>query len=103
MIPQVTIYDEDNNSLDVEVPDGWSLMEVLRGQRMVAGECGGQMLCATCHIVIHPEDAEKLPPVSDDEDAMLGELESRQDTSRLSCQLRGTVLNGIRFQIGGTE
>lgn len=96
---QVTVYDTDGNELAVPVPEGWSLMEALKP--LVKGECGGQMLCATCHVVIDEADADKLPPVSDDEDAMLGELETRQPTSRLACQLKGDALDGIRFQIGG--
>lgn len=57
----------------------------------ILAECGGQAMCATCHVYVDPHDAQALPPVSEDEEEMLecaaAEL---KDNSRLSCQLPTT-------------
>lgn len=100
----ITVFDPTDPAaeLDLDVPAGWSVMEALRSQRLVNGECGGMMICATCHVLIDPDTAAQLPPVSEDEDAMLGELENRQPESRLSCQLK-TGLNGLRLRVADPE
>jgi ferredoxin, 2Fe-2S len=54
----------------------------------ILGECGGQAMCATCHVYVDAKDLGALPPMSDDEDAMLEDTASeRKPSSRLSCQL----------------
>jgi 2Fe-2S ferredoxin len=54
----------------------------------ILGECGGQAMCATCHVYVDAKDLDLLPPMSDDEDAMLEDTASeRKPTSRLSCQI----------------
>jgi 2Fe-2S ferredoxin len=54
----------------------------------IIGECGGQMMCATCHVYVEPEFGSRLPGVSPDEDAMLDATAcERKPGSRLSCQL----------------
>lgn len=53
----------------------------------IIGECGGQAMCATCHVyVVDPQV--QLPEISEDENEMLDcTAEERTDRSRLSCQL----------------
>jgi len=31
------------------------------------GECGGQAMCATCHVNVRPEYLDSLPQIGDDE------------------------------------
>jgi 2Fe-2S ferredoxin len=60
-------------------------------------ECGGNCMCATCHVYVEPDQLDRLPAVSEEEDAMLDEAAAgRQPNSRLSCQLKvGPALEGL--------
>lgn len=89
-MPKAT-YVRPNGEHDIyEVQVGTSVMQaaVANGVEEVVAECGGNLMCATCHVYVDPEHLGKLPPVSDDEDELLecvaGE---RRPNSRLSCQL----------------
>lgn len=79
-----------------------SVMEVLRdaGYDELLALCGGCCSCATCHVIVAAEDANRLPPMSDGEDDLLDSSEHRAPTSRLSCQLTfGDALNGLSVTI----
>jgi ferredoxin len=49
--------------------------------------CGGNGICATCHVLV-VEGAENLSPVGEKEERCLGRLTGRLPGSRLSCQAR---------------
>jgi 2Fe-2S ferredoxin len=69
---------------------GQSLMRIATdaGIDGIKADCGGCMTCATCHVIVDPGWAGRLPPPSQDEDAMLEMTAAeRQPTSRLSCQI----------------
>ena len=51
------------------------------------GTCGGDMACATCHLVIDAADADRLPPPVAAEEDMLDLVPDARRTSRLSCQI----------------
>jgi len=54
----------------------------------VAAECGGSLICATCHVYLQPETAALFDEPDDAEIEMLeGTAAERQEHSRLSCQL----------------
>lgn len=55
------------------------------------GTCEGQMACSTCHVIVDPADAPKLPPPSEEEEDMLDLAPAATRTSRLACQI---VLDG---------
>lgn len=72
----------------VEAPAGISVMKAAVGAGVpgILAECGGQAMCATCHVYV--DDGRPLPEVSDEEDEMLDCASApRTDQSRLSCQL----------------
>ena len=52
------------------------------------GTCGGDLACATCHVLVAAEDAGRLPPPSEEEEDMLDLVPVARRTSRLSCQIR---------------
>jgi len=69
---------------------GQSLMRVATdaGLDGIKADCGGCMTCATCHVVVDAGWADRLPPPSGDEEAMLEMTAApRRPTSRLSCQI----------------
>ena len=86
----------------VEAQGGLSVMEILRdaGFESLPAFCGGCCSCATCHVYVDPAFADRLPPMSDDEDALLDGAEQRRPGSRLSCQIAfGPALDGLVVEI----
>ena len=81
---------------------GLSLMETIRdgGLDELLALCGGCCSCATCHVHIDPAFADRLPPMSEDENDLLDSSDHRTALSRLSCQLRlNKELEGLRVTI----
>ncbi len=80
---------------------GDTLMQLARAAGLpVLGECNGSLACATCHVIVDPAWAGLLPPVSDDEEAMLDSVFDLTPTSRLSCQIPLTdALDGLRASL----
>lgn len=90
-MPKVTFTDSAGDSRTVDANPGDSVMEtaVRNGVPGIVAECGGSLSCATCHVFVEPDEFAALPPMEDMEDEMLyGAAVDRQDTSRLSCQIR---------------
>ncbi len=86
---------------------GQSLMQgaAHAGVEAITADCGGSLTCATCHIYVDAAWADKLPPPSADELAMLDmTAEPRQPTSRLSCQVVATqVMDGMEIGLPQTQ
>jgi 2Fe-2S ferredoxin len=93
----------DGQTITTDVAEGMNLMQaaVARGIPGVAGECGGSMSCATCHVVVASDWADRAGPPGAFEEDMLDITEAgRQPTSRLSCQIRMTAdLDGILVSV----
>lgn len=51
------------------------------------GACGGELACATCHLIFEKDIYESLPEKIDEEDDMLDLAFSLTETSRLGCQI----------------
>ena len=51
------------------------------------GACEGAMACSTCHVIVAPDDFDKLPPASEDEEDLLDFAYGVSRTSRLACQI----------------
>lgn len=86
----------------VDASDSLSVMENIRnaGFEDLLALCGGCCSCATCHVIVHPDDFAKLQPISADENDLLDSAEERMPTSRLSCQIPfGPSLDGLRVTI----
>lgn len=71
----------------------------------IAADCGGSLTCATCHVIVDPAWASKLPPPSADEQSMLQMTASpREQHSRLSCQIVASAeLDGLRITLPATQ
>lgn len=87
-MPKVVYRNVDGTEVSVDVVEGQTLMSaaVQNGVPSIIGECGGELMCATCHVyVVSPETAGSM---SEDEDEMLEFAASpRRTNSRLCCQL----------------
>jgi len=106
-MPKVT-YVHPNGAREVlDVPLGTSVMRaaIVNGVDGIVAECGGEMMCATCHVYVEPEQLDRTPPQSDDEKAMLEFTASeRKSNSRLSCQLVATPeLDGLVVYLPETQ
>ena len=80
---------------------GDSIMQLARAAGLpVLGECNGSLACATCHVIVDDAWTAKLPPISEEEDAMLDTMFDLTPTSRLSCQIRLIdALDGLRVRL----
>ena len=89
-MPHVTYIDTAGKQTTLDIAVGTSVMQaaVFNGVDGIVAECGGSCMCATCHVYVREEDLAKLPPLGEDEAAMLeGTASPRQPNSRLACQL----------------
>jgi ferredoxin, 2Fe-2S len=90
-MPKVTYHHEDTSPDVLLVDDATNLMRaaVQNGVRGIIGECGGQAMCATCHVVVRDPFVDTLPAISEDEDEMLDCTSTPRDErrSRLGCQI----------------
>ncbi|MEE1799494.1 2Fe-2S iron-sulfur cluster-binding protein [Streptomyces sp. JV176] len=78
----------------VVADDGETLMHAALNNLVpgIVGECGGELSCATCHVYVAPEWADRFPPQSGDENDMLKvTADEPTEYSRLACQLRSTA------------
>jgi 2Fe-2S ferredoxin len=90
-MPTVTYTQPNGTQQTLQVEEGTTLMRaaVSNGIDGIIGECGGQAMCATCHVYVRPEYAQMLPEISDDEDEMLDcATAERLVNSRLACQIK---------------
>ncbi len=98
-------FNHSDGSVDIlDVDPGTSLMRaaVTNGVAGIVGECGGQAMCATCHVYVRPEHLDGLPGISADEDEMLDCTAEPRDNSRsrLGCQITvGSELEEIAVDV----
>ena len=89
-MPKVVYHYNDATAEVLDVEAGTSLMRaaVQNGVRGIIGECGGQAMCATCHVYVRHPYIDALPDIGEDEDEMLDDAEApRTERSRLGCQV----------------
>lgn len=101
-MPEIIVTTREGATSSLTVKAGISLMEALRdgGFDELLALCGGCCSCATCHVYVDPEHLAKLPAMSEDENELLDSTSHRQETSRLSCQVKLTdALNGLKATI----
>lgn len=89
-MPNITYVHPDGTRETLEIVSGKTVMlgAVSHGIDGIVAECGGSAMCATCHVYVEPDQLALLPPMSDDEDALLDSTAAeRRPNSRLSCQI----------------
>src|ERR1700720_4794177 len=89
-MPKVKYIEHTGKEHEVEVPEGWSVMEgavknLIPG---IEAECGGACACATCHVYVDEAFMPKVGGPSPMEEDMLDFAYEVRPTSRLSCQIR---------------
>jgi ferredoxin, 2Fe-2S len=98
-MPHITYISPNGDTHTIDVPAGDSVMEgaIQNNIDGILAECGGALMCATCHVYVEPAHLDRLVPIQDDEEEMLGTTAAdRLPNSRLSCQLKVTAeLEGL--------
>jgi ferredoxin len=75
-------------SQEVEAPAGERLLDVAQAAgQPLEGTCEGQMACSTCHVIVAPQDFDRLPGASEEEEDLLDLALHVTRTSRLACQI----------------
>ncbi|MDL2400580.1 2Fe-2S iron-sulfur cluster-binding protein [Rhizobium mayense] len=95
---KVTIVAFDGTRFDLDADDGSTVMEnaVRNSVPGIEAECGGACACATCHVYVDEEWAEKVGGPEPMEEDMLDFAFDVRPTSRLSCQIKVTkALDGL--------
>ncbi len=101
-MPRLIVTTREGEVRELQAGSNSTLMEVIRdnGITELLALCGGCCSCATCHVYVDPAFADRLPPVSEDEDGLLDGATYREPTSRLSCQIKvSDALDGLRVTI----
>ena len=83
----VTVIDHTRGRTTIHAEVGLSLMEALRREGLIEGECNGSLACATCHVWVDPAWFNRLAPPTEDEEDMLDVAFNLAETSRLCCQI----------------
>ncbi len=87
-MPKVTFVFQDGNRMEIEAPVGLSLLEIAHKNKIdLEGACEGSLACSTCHLIVDPEDYERLAEPTEDEEDMLDLAFGLTHTSRLGCQI----------------
>jgi 2Fe-2S ferredoxin len=98
-MPIIHFIHPDKRSEPINATVGDSVMQVATGNGIdgIVAECGGNAICATCHVYVDESWLARLPAMSEDEDELLGGVAAeRHKNSRLSCQIRVTPeLDGL--------
>jgi ferredoxin, 2Fe-2S len=97
-------FHHGDGALDIiEADAGTSVMRaaVTNGVKGIVGECGGQAMCATCHVYVREEYLDGLPEIGEDEEEMLDCTASPRDDlrSRLGCQLKAGDFTEIEVDV----
>ena len=86
--------DGEVRTVDARVGDSVMESAIQNDVDEVVAECGGSLICATCHVYLDEASAALFEEPDDAELEMLeGTAAERRPNSRLSCQL--TVVPGL--------
>ena len=89
-MPSITFVHPDGRAQRIEASNGESAMQAATRQDIngILAECGGNAMCATCHVYVDEAWLGRLPPMSEAENALLdGAAAERLANSRLACQI----------------
>ncbi len=72
-MPTVTYILPSGISRQVDVPAGTSVMQGALNNRIegILGECGGNAMCATCHVYVDAPFLDRIPTAKENEKFML--------------------------------
>jgi 2Fe-2S ferredoxin len=92
-MPSIHFIHPDKRAEHIEATVGDSVMQVATGHGIdgIVAECGGNAMCATCHVYVDESWLACLAAMSGEENDLLdGVAAERRPNSRLSCQIKVT-------------
>lgn len=100
-MPRMTFIDRDGTHHEVDAPVGISVLEIAHTNNIdLEGACEGSLACSTCHVIVSPEDYERLTEATEDEEDMLDLAFGLTRTSRLGCQIiMSEELDGLTVRL----
>ena len=102
-MPSIIFIHPDGSRQHIEASAGESAMQAATRHDIsgILAECGGNAMCATCHVYVDEAWLARLPAMSRDEDALLdGAAAERRTNSRLSCQIKlAADLDGLALNL----
>jgi 2Fe-2S ferredoxin len=106
-MPTIRFIQADGGTRELSAAEGTSVMQAAMGAGLqgIVAECGGSAMCATCHVYVDEDWADRLPAALANELEMLECTASeRLPTSRLSCQIKmSAALDGIVLRLPATQ
>lgn len=99
---RLTFVTPDGVRNDIEAPSGANLMEVAvaNGIDGILADCGGNLVCGTCHVVVPERFQALLPEQSEMERDMLECVPYPQPNTRLCCQISlSEALDGLELHV----
>lgn len=104
-MPIVTFVHPDGKRDTVRAESGGSVMLAALRHRIdgAASDCGGMVVCGTCHVLVEPDQLALLEPMEDEEDELLDSTVAvRHPNSRLSCRIKMSAkLSGLVVHLPG--
>ncbi|MEU6656247.1 2Fe-2S iron-sulfur cluster-binding protein [Streptomyces sp. NPDC046900] len=106
-MPKVVYVSTEGDERVVDAAAGETVMSaaVRSGVPGIVGECGGNNSCATCHVWVRRDFADRVGGPGDLEDDLLDlGAEDRRATSRLGCQIKiDDDLDGLVVDVPPTQ
>lgn len=85
---ELILADGSQRRLSADSPATLMAVATEAGVPGIVGECGGALMCATCHVYVDEAWLDQLPSPGDDELMMLeSTMSPRLPGSRLCCQI----------------
>ena len=93
--------DGRNERIEADGAESAMLAATSRGVDGILAECGGNAMCATCHVYVDESWLARLPAMGSEEDALLdGTAAERTPNSRLACQIKvAPELDGLVLRL----
>jgi len=83
--------DGDTRTVDAVIGDSVMETAIKNDIDEVVAECGGSLICSTCHVYLDDETVAVVPEPDDAElDMLEGVAAEQRPNSRLSCQIEVT-------------
>jgi 2Fe-2S ferredoxin len=96
----------DGNRVELDVPAQGSIMQAAREHDVpgIDADCGGCMVCGTCHVTVEPQWYAKLPEPTQGERDILEYVREPGPNMRLTCQIPVTeAVDGIVLHVPSSQ
>ena len=99
---KITFVEHDGTEHVLEGEDGMTVLELAIKNSVpgIDADCGGACACATCHVYVRDDWADKVGNAVEMEEDMLDFAFDVRDNSRLSCQIKlSDAIDGLTLDL----